>query len=143
MSVFVTVGSTEHTALVDAVLSEPCLKALSDNGYNKLVIQFGKSVWNRPFSYCSSHDVDISAFDFKASIEDDITASSLVISHAGAGTILDVLRTPKPLIGYLYACSSADLARTIQTKDFSSLKPFPPFDGSHFQRLIDEEMGFI
>src|SRR5258708_5228034 len=83
MSVFVTVGSTEHTALVDAVLSEACLQALRNRGYDKLVVQYGNSAWNRSSTNWSSNGINISAYSFKASIDGDVASSSLVISHAG------------------------------------------------------------
>jgi beta-1,4-N-acetylglucosaminyltransferase len=35
------------------------------------------------------------------------------------------------------------LAETLRTFDTSTIEPFPPFDGSRFRDLLDEEMGFI
>ena len=34
------------------------------------------------------------------------------------------------------------LSQSIMDLDTSKLVPFPPFDGSKFRRLMDQEMGF-
>jgi beta-1,4-N-acetylglucosaminyltransferase len=42
---------------------------------------------------------------------------------------------------YIDICSS-ELAQSVMDLDTSTLVPFPPFDGSKFRRLVDQEMGF-
>ena len=37
---------------------------------------------------------------------------------------------------------SSELAQSDLDLDTSTLVPFPPFDGSKFCRLVDQEMGF-
>lgn len=107
----------------------------------------------------------VKLWKFKPSLEEEYERADLVISHAGSGTILDVLRLGKPLIvvpnptlldnhqeelasalaelGHLQSTTVADLPRAIQIFDPSALVPFPAFEGSRFARLLDEEMGFI
>ncbi|KAH7914965.1 glycosyl transferase [Hygrophoropsis aurantiaca] len=166
MLVFVTVGSTKFDALAQAVLSESVLKSLHDKGYKYLVLQRGNSDVGISEETLSlrREGVDIEAWKYKASIQTDIERADLVISHSGSGTVLDVLRLGKPLIvvpnptlldnhqeelaselenlGYLKAASVGNLQETIANFEPSSLVPFPPFDGSAFRALVDEEMGF-
>lgn len=167
MLVFVTVGSTRFDALVQAVLSEEVLDVLHKKGYSQIVLQRGDSTLGRGDGTMTlgKSDIEVETWTFKPSIEMDIRRASLVISHAGSGTILDVLRQGKPMIvvpnptlldnhqdelasklddlGHLRATPVNNLAKTIETFDPSTLVPFPQFDGSKFRRLIDEEMGYI
>lgn len=109
--------------------------------------------------------MDIEIWRFKSSIQAECEQADLVISHAGSGTVLDVLRLGKPLIlvpnptlldnhqeelasalqilGHLKASSIQNLASTIASFEPHDLVPFPPFDGTKFSKLVDEEMGFV
>ncbi|KZV80312.1 glycosyltransferase 28 [Exidia glandulosa HHB12029] len=171
-SAFLTVGATApFDALLSAVLADDALRALRDKGYTRLEVQCGKTqlpdlvqVSSAPW-HTQRQGVDISLWDFKPSLSEDIKRADLVISHAGSGTIVDVLRLGKALIvvpntallhnhqeevaralherRHLISCSVPDVARAIRDLDTSSLIPFPAFDGSEFQTILDEEMGFI
>ncbi|THH18496.1 hypothetical protein EW146_g2504 [Bondarzewia mesenterica] len=170
MRAFVTVGSTKFDSLVQAVLSQPVIDTLRLKGYSKLVVQCGKShIVGFADSETSwtfeTSGIKIEMWRFKPSLEEDCNAADLVIGHAGSGTILDVLRKGKPLIivpnptlldnhqeeladalsalGHLKASTVSNLSQTLLEFDPSTLAPFPPFDGSRFSRLLDEEMGFI
>ncbi|KIJ16891.1 glycosyltransferase family 1 protein [Paxillus involutus ATCC 200175] len=172
MLVFVTVGSTKFDALVQAAISEPVLAALRNKRYTQVVLQRGNSdlatdgdgSGQDPLTI-RKDSMEVETWKFKPSIQNDIERADLVISHAGSGTILDVLRSGKPLIvvpnatlldnhqeelaskladlGHLRATSTHELAATIASFDPGTLIPFPSFDGSKFRRLVDEEMGFI
>jgi len=171
MLVFVTVGSTKFDALLQAAISEPVLTALHTKGFVRVVLQRGNSVLDLDCG-ASTRDsltirkggLDIETWKFKPSIQDEIERADLVISHAGSGTILDVLRSGKPLIvvpnptlmdnhqeelalhldglGHLRATFVGDLPTAIGSFDPNTLVPFPPCDGSKFRRLVDEMMGF-
>lgn len=39
--------------------------------------------------------------------------------------------------------AARDLASTIASFEPHDLVPFPPFDGTKFSKLVDEEMGFV
>lgn len=43
----------------------------------------------------------------------------------------------------LFIKLARNLASTIASFEHCDLVPFPPFDGSKFSNLVDEEMGFI
>ena len=122
MSCFVTVGSTKFNELVAEVCSVPVLLALKTKGYESICIQIGKSdVPNSFFELCTDKlnfldklnakekiqlelhlpnegRLKAHLFRFLPSIEEEIQLSSLVISHAGAGSSLETLSMKKPLI---------------------------------------------
>ena len=102
--VFLTVGTTEFEGLVDILAadsSHSLVNALADlYGCKHIVVQIGRGQCE-PYEaakYCQSRGVTLEWYRFKDSIRSDITTSDLVISHCGAGTILEVLKLNKPLI---------------------------------------------
>ncbi|KZT59006.1 glycosyltransferase family 1 protein [Calocera cornea HHB12733] len=160
---FVTVGSTRFTPLIKAVVSEDCLRVLHQAGFDELVVQCGNSeVETGDFS---AEGVSVQVWRFALSIQSFVESASLVISHAGSGTILDVLRAGKPLIvvpntslmdnhqveladalakqGYLVSATPETLPEVLASFRPDQLTPFPAFDGSKFLRIIDEEMGYV
>ncbi|KAF9647348.1 glycosyltransferase family 1 protein [Thelephora ganbajun] len=165
MQAFVTVGSTKFDDLIDTVTSEDFLTRLSASGYTRLVVQYGSSKLRQPFRNETSHGVEVIAWQFKPGLSEEYLAADLVISHAGSGTILEVLRLNKPLIvvanetlldnhqkeladalsaqGHLISSTVSELPRALESVVTKKLIPFPPFDGSKFARILDEEMGFL
>ncbi|TFL07070.1 glycosyltransferase family 1 protein [Pterulicium gracile] len=166
--VFVTVGSTQFDALVQAVLSPDVLHALSSKGFTRLVLQSGNSASMNSEQLAlleaSYSNLAIDVWKFKASLEEEVKEADLVVSHAGSGTILEVLRMGKLLIvvpnptlldnhqqeladalverGHLRAASVQSLASVIAGMDASSIVPFPEVNSSRFRGLIDERLGF-
>ncbi|KAG6328307.1 hypothetical protein ID866_10781, partial [Astraeus odoratus] len=105
MLAFVTVGSTRFDALVQAVVSGDVLHALRKKGYKRLVLQRGNSDLEDEGDATAldimtlyRDGIEVETWKFKPSIQTDIERADLVISHAGSGTILDVLRQGKPMI---------------------------------------------
>ena len=78
--VFVTVGSTKFEGLVSAVSSIEFVTALKRLGFGSLRIQYGHG---REPEVPPIHEFNIEKFAFKPSINDEIAAADLVISHAG------------------------------------------------------------
>ncbi|EJD52964.1 glycosyltransferase family 1 protein [Auricularia subglabra TFB-10046 SS5] len=161
---FVTVGATSpFDALLSGVLEDDSILTLRAKGFTRLQVQCGKTLL--PVLSTVRHGVDIIMWDFKPSLADDFRQADLVIGHAGSGTIVDVLRMGKPMIvvpnpsllhnhqeelaqalqerGHLVSCAVKDLARAIRDFDFATVVPFPAFNGSKFQAILDEEMGFL
>ncbi|KAF7322866.1 UDP-N-acetylglucosamine transferase subunit ALG13 [Mycena chlorophos] len=148
MLVFVTVGTFQFDALVDAVLDPALLKALRNKGYTRLVVQYG--LYKEPNAPTEREGVQIELWPAKPSLSADFERADLVIGHAGAGTILEVLRLGKPLIvvpnptllhnhqtelanalgEYLSTSSVADLVATVDAFDAANLTKFPAFDGT-------------
>ncbi|EEH07336.1 UDP-N-acetylglucosamine transferase subunit alg13 [Histoplasma capsulatum G186AR] len=115
---FVTVGATApFNALVLEVLGEPFLEALKANNYTDLRIQYGQmgqalfqefKQKNEPMVK-EKYGLNVTGFDFNlAGLKGEMLAvkadsdankvDGLVVSHAGSGTILEVLRMGLPLI---------------------------------------------
>ncbi|KAI0331130.1 glycosyl transferase [Cubamyces sp. BRFM 1775] len=171
--VFITVGSTRFDALVQKALSPPVLDILRAKGYRSLDVQCGNSSFDSAAFEQSAPDhwhradrgLDINVWRFKPSLKNDYDQANLIISHAGSGTIIDVLRLGKPLIvvpnptlldnhqeeladalaglGHLRSSTVADLPQAIEKLDPAKLVRFPQFDGSRFRELLDEEMGYV
>ena len=95
MLVFTTVGTTQFDPLVVAVSSNEAQQALYDRGFRRLRVQTGKG-HARPIA--GTGVLEVEWFDFKAGLGEDMEAADLIISHAGAGSVLEALRRKKPLI---------------------------------------------
>ena len=97
---FVTVGSTQFDALVDAVLGSEVIQVLQAYKFTRLVIQAGKSpirIESAAVSKTISNEgteiwgvnfkgLDAQIWRFKPSLETDIRSADLVICHAGEFT---------------------------------------------------------
>lgn len=114
---FVTIGATApFNSLVNAVLQPDFLKALEYAGFSELRVQYGDHEGETIFKKrteelkaAGSHGgVTITGFGFnKTGLRDEMVAvkggglpetEGMVISHAGSGSILDVLRIGVPLV---------------------------------------------
>ncbi|KAI8909820.1 glycosyl transferase, partial [Gorgonomyces haynaldii] len=93
MKVFVTVGTTSFSDLVNYMLLESTQSTLKRLGYTQLTIQAGKSDINNHLEL-----LGVSIFDYTMDLDRYILESDLVISHAGAGTIFQVLYHRKRLV---------------------------------------------
>jgi len=171
MHAFVTVGSTRFDHLVQRALSDSVIDVLRSKGYSKIVVQCGNSQFDTGLYEQSGErwvrkgDEDVEVWRFKPSLQEDYEQADLVISHAGSGTIIDVLRMRKPLIvipnetlldnhqkelasslvhlGHLRASTVPELPQAIEELNPSDLVPFPAFNGSRFREMLDDEMGFM
>lgn len=107
-------------------------------------------------------DFEVTQFRFKPNLDAELDAASLVISHAGAGSILESLRRRKDLLvvvndalmdnhqlelaeamqakGVLLCTYCAELAAMLDKADFASLLPYPAADHSLFPALVDEQV---
>ncbi|PKI84253.1 Tuberous sclerosis 2-like protein [Malassezia vespertilionis] len=109
--VLVTVGSTRFDALVDAVTGKKCLDAIGAlnanadcTGTPTLFLQYGRSPLSIPahatpctyfatdalrYSVCG---VEVVAFTYTPTLRAFLEDAYAVVSHAGAGTLLEALR---------------------------------------------------
>ncbi|OIT31696.1 hypothetical protein A4A49_19518 [Nicotiana attenuata] len=103
-------------------------------------------------------------FTFSSSIADYLKSASLVISHAGSGSIFETLRLGKPSIvvvnedlmdnhqselaeelaerKHLYCARPQTLYKTISDMDPGSLVPYQPGDANTVAKLINRYLGF-
>ncbi|KAI9485434.1 MAG: hypothetical protein EXX96DRAFT_475630 [Benjaminiella poitrasii] len=102
MSVFITVGSTGFDDLINATTSNSFLNSLSFIDIKKVSFQYGSSepIFIRNLqSYSEKPILAIDGYKYKSSITEDMEHADIIISHAGAGTILQALRlTNKKLV---------------------------------------------
>src|SRR5690348_2289974 len=95
--IFVTVGTTEFDELIQAVTSPKALKLLHDiGGYTEMIVQRGKG----KFIPEQSRDdpIDVTTYDYKKSLHEDMSSADLIITHCGAGSLMESLSLKKPTI---------------------------------------------
>ncbi|XP_012257956.2 UDP-N-acetylglucosamine transferase subunit ALG13 homolog [Athalia rosae] len=161
--VFVTVGTTKFDELINTVTTPEVLKALSNRGYNHLILQIGNSSL-KPDSSPRDGFQQIEYFNLSPSIGEQMSSADLVISHAGAGSCLEALEARKPLVvvtnellmdnhqlelaeqlfhdGYLYYCNCSTLSNLIEDMDLTKLKLFTGDRSHKIVEFIDRVMGF-
>lgn len=113
-TLFVTVGSTKFEQLINRVLKPDLLQQLHKYNYRRVILQVGNGVHDdddlfnfkqKDFSASANEitkfhkgSVEIVAYRYKSSIREDLESADLVISHSGAGSILESLEANKKLI---------------------------------------------
>lgn len=141
-SIFITVGTTQFQDLIDVIISDEILTQFQRFQCKELKIQYGagREIDSATIDRIQKqYSINIKCFDFKANIQPDIISSDLVISHAGAGSCIEVLTAKKLLIvvvndklmdnhqtelahqlcidGYLLYCSPSTLGHTLNELD--------------------------
>ncbi|XP_059430974.1 uncharacterized protein LOC132164474 [Corylus avellana] len=163
-TVFVTVGTRSFDALVRAVDTQEVKDELLKRGYTHLIIQMGRGSYTPTKSGGEGGSLAVDFFTFSSSIADHLRSASLVISHAGSGSIFETLRLGKPLIvvvnedlmdnhqselaeelaerKHLYCARPQTLNQTIASMNLESLLPYHPGDTSPVTKLINTFLGF-
>lgn len=140
------------------------LQALNKRGYTRMILQIGNTNL-KPNCTPRCGFTCIEAFNLRPSIQEYINSADLVISHAGAGSCLEVLEANKSLIvvinellmdnhqleladqlaydNYLFKCTCLTLLDVIITMNLSELKIFNDNSSSKIARTIDKIMGVI
>ncbi|KAI8586815.1 UDP-N-acetylglucosamine transferase subunit ALG13 [Geranomyces variabilis] len=163
--VFVTVGTTRFDALVNEVCTIEFLAMLRSKGYTSLTLQHG----NSPMPALPTADVGggpfpVTAYAFRPDLSQDIATAALVISHAGAGLILETLDAGRPLIVVVNRALMDDhqtelavalaekevlvwtdadgLVETVERGGYEKLKAFGKADPSPLVAVLDQEAGF-
>lgn len=98
-SAVVTVGSTCFDELMVQVDSEAFFAELHRRGIRSCVVQKGRTAYAFKVA-CAPVvcGVEVHVVDYKPFLREDIQTASLVISHAGAGTILEALSHGTPTV---------------------------------------------
>lgn len=163
-TVFVTVGTTCFDSLVKAVDTQEVKDQFFRKGYTHLLIQIGRGAYIPTKSAGENGCLVVDYFTFSSSIADYLNSASLVISHAGSGSIFETLRLGKPLIvvvnedlmdnhqselaeelaegKHLYCARPQTLYQTIADMDVGSLLPYQPGDATPVAKLINRFLGF-
>ena len=88
--VFVTVGTTKFESLIQQIDSEPFGRWLHDqNPEMGVVVQRGAGVFEPKSPWIRE------CYSFKPSLASDMEGASLVITHAGSGSVLECLKLHK------------------------------------------------
>lgn len=118
-TVFVTVGTTLFDPLIDCVTDSVFLNVIARLGYDNLILQFGKGqipeltktsggnasstdenihdgIYSGKYSYKpptlnGTLTINWEIYRFKSSLEEDMKNADLIISHAGAGSVMEGL----------------------------------------------------
>ena len=160
--VFVTVGTTKFDELIARMLSAEVLTLLASLGYTRLTLQVGHGT--TPV-VPGSAPISVEWYRFKDSLEADMHAAALMVSHAGAGSILEGLRLRAKLMvvtnerlmdnhqqelademharRHLIATTVGGLLEALRTWPELSreLTPYPDADRSLFPRFLTEQLG--
>ena len=109
-NVFVTVGTTSFDALVEAMDSEELIQTLIEKGYDSLTIQRGRGAYvpkhvvsatstsSRSSTSARRTFFKVKVVEFLPSLDGVLKDASLVISHAGAGSVFESLSLGKPTL---------------------------------------------
>lgn len=93
-SIFVTVGTTQFDALIEAISDPQFITHISRTdgcgAFTSLTVQYGRGSVI-PFARVNGNDTTLScdAYQFKPSLRQDMEDADLIISHAGAGSIME------------------------------------------------------
>ncbi|XP_050549128.1 UDP-N-acetylglucosamine transferase subunit ALG13 homolog [Daktulosphaira vitifoliae] len=93
-SIFVTVGTTKFDELITAIINPLTLQILKKKGFSTITMQIG----NSKIIPHSSGLIDIQYYTYKPDIEHDMSNHDLIISHGGAGSIMQALDHNKALL---------------------------------------------
>ncbi|XP_023024335.1 alg13 UDP-N-acetylglucosaminyltransferase subunit [Leptinotarsa decemlineata] len=179
--VFVTVGTTNFPKLIKAITTKKVIESLLDSGYDFVQLQTGNNFTdfqlhieldmaceirkeNSSTIVNLGNKITLKYDIFFENFQQEISSSDLVISHAGAGTCLEVLRNKKNLIvvvnedlmdnhqtelaeelqngGYLYYCTCDNLDIVLRKK-FNALKQYPLPTDYIFSQYLGKCVGFI
>jgi beta-1,4-N-acetylglucosaminyltransferase len=166
--VLVTVGSTHFEELIKVVDTQEFVDFIWERGYKKLVIQYGPKAKHIPGpaieTICENKDVELECFAQTSEFAKYMQSADLIISHAGAGSIMEGLSLGKAMMvvvndtlmhnhqvelalamsenQHAYYTNPRDLLNSLATADFSSLAPLPPAQTHAFGTFLDRAMGF-
>uniref|UniRef100_A0A914SAS0 UDP-N-acetylglucosamine transferase subunit ALG13 n=2 Tax=Parascaris TaxID=6254 RepID=A0A914SAS0_PAREQ len=151
MTCFVTVGSTQFDALIEAVCSKEAVDALRKRGITQVILQTGTGTfrpadceWRQDVAFVNG--MPLHFYSFKNDISGDMRRAKIIIAHAGAGTCMEALRCSKVVfavvneelmdnhqrelgerlaeLGHLVCTTPTQLISALETVDVSRLKPF-------------------
>ena len=174
LTAFVTVGTTKFDALVDAVDDPEFEAALLTRGYTHIAVQAGAGASSRPptgllpggaASGVTARGLHVAWFDYEPSLADRFQSASLVISHAGAGSLFEALTASCTVVAVpnaslmhnhqaeladalasenvLIAATPATLAAVVADADFEVLQPYVHGDATSIVDVVDGVAGRV
>lgn len=156
----VTVGSTCFDELMREVDSHAFFLALRGMNIKKVLVQKGRSNYSFRTSQQQLEGVELEVVEYRPQLAALFVDASLVVSHAGAGTILEVLAKQRRLVvvpnarlmsnhqlqlaralhdrQYLYCLSVEELGTALPSLDWGSRRTFPPADKLRLNQAFEE-----
>jgi beta-1,4-N-acetylglucosaminyltransferase len=159
---FATVGTTQFETMVTTLLSDEVLRVLAAQGFKRLLIQLGRGP---EITIPAAAPLEVEWYRFKPSLEEDMRTASLIISHAGAGSILEGMRLGALMLvvvndelmhnhqqelaeelrsrQHLLATTPSGLARSLRELGDQppALTPMPAADSTAFSRYRAAALG--
>ena len=169
MSCLITVGTTQFNALIQAIdeAADTILDILISRQISRLIVQLGTgSYWPSKLEECADKhpSIVVECVRFHNDFADILAAATLIIGHAGAGTILEALRAHRQLLvvindslmdnhqlelaqelakdSYLDYCSVKDIVKSLRLMEHRSFAVFPEANAREFRRILHEDMMF-
>ena len=115
--ILITVGTTKFENLIKAIDNDKFYEMIIKNGFTKIIIQKGYGDYI-PTNYKKfEHQITIQVSEILNNFENVIKSSELIISHGGAGIILESLKNKRKVI----VCVNDELMDNHQVELASSL----------------------
>ena len=99
--IFVTVGTTSFDTLIRTIDSAEFLDLIIACGCKELVIQIGRGDYIPKYLtqlVCDKKGVKFEYFRFKPTLANEMSLADLIISHCGAGSVLEAVTLKKLLV---------------------------------------------
>ena len=170
-NVFVTVGTTDFDGLLRSIDDDAFPSLLKALGCIRLTIQKGRGVYSfkRLESACDNEGISLDVYRFKATLAEDMSKADAIISHCGAGTVIESVSMKKFLIvvvnpslqgnhqreladamagqGWCLATEPGSLFENLKelaadNNPESRIKPYPEVQPKLFSGLIDSLFDF-
>jgi beta-1,4-N-acetylglucosaminyltransferase len=112
--IFVTVGTTEFNELIDFLDNSAFVDLALSLRCGTLTLQIGRG--NFPLNLpelCAAAGIQYDCFRFKADLRKEMAKSHLILSHCGAGSILEAMDLRKPLIVVVNSTLQGDHQREL------------------------------
>ena len=99
-ALFITVGTTEFDQLMKSIDVSSFFECVRNCRFTKITVQMGRGIHapNELKAYCERSGIEFELYQFKNTLDADMKAADLIISHCGAGSILEVITMGKPLV---------------------------------------------
>ena len=158
-----TVGTTNFDALVQSVDRIEFLEMIKTLGIDHLRLQIGSGKYIPSSIVRNKMNIRVDYYRYKADYLEDVKRAECIISHAGAGSIMDALEHRKKLVvvvneqlmdnhqqelaeamsdrGHLIATSVNGLLKALEKVQDFDFRPFDRVNDEAFATLVDDELN--
>jgi len=99
-NLFVTVGTTDFDDLIEVCDTSDFVELIFSLRVKQLVMQIGRGKFEPRFltKACADVGISLEVFRFKSNLDYEVREADLILSHCGAGSILEAITLRKMLI---------------------------------------------